>query len=309
MILWFRMNTPGDPSPYLEEDYRRTVPGEVKSAFLPGTRIEVVRPVRAGTRFEHVLFDFDGTLSLIREGWPDVMVPMMVDEILATGTTESQEDLRRLCLDFVMRLNGKQTIYQMIQLAEEVRVRGGRPQDPLVYKEKYHALLIERIGSRRDALRRGDASPADFLVPGAMDLLSTFSRMGLPLYLASGTDERYVLEEAELLGLLPLFGKRIYGAVADYRTFSKKMVIERILRENRVDGSRLVGFGDGYVEIENIKSAGGTALAVASDEARRSGNPDAWKRDRLIGVGADIVIPDFRESAALVGYLFREPRA
>jgi len=29
-----------------------------------------------------VLFDFDGTLSLIRSGWVDVMVPMMV-EILA----------------------------------------------------------------------------------------------------------------------------------------------------------------------------------------------------------------------------------
>ena len=79
------------------------------------------------------------------------------------------------------------------------------------------------------------------------------------------------------------------------------MVIERILRENRVDGSVLLGFGDGYVEIENIKSAGGVAIAVASDESGRSGKPDAWKRDRLIGVGADLVIPDFREKDALSG--------
>ena len=34
----------------------------------------------------HVLFDFDGTLSLIREGWPEVMVPMMVEVLQATGT-------------------------------------------------------------------------------------------------------------------------------------------------------------------------------------------------------------------------------
>ena len=27
----------------------------------------------------HVLFDFDGTLSLIRQGWPEVMVPMFVE--------------------------------------------------------------------------------------------------------------------------------------------------------------------------------------------------------------------------------------
>ncbi len=31
-----------------------------------------------------------------------------------------------------MRLNGQQTIYQMIQLADEVRRRGGEPHDPLV---------------------------------------------------------------------------------------------------------------------------------------------------------------------------------
>jgi hypothetical protein len=48
---------------------------------------------------------------------------------------------------------------------------------------------------------------------------------------------------------------------------------------------------------------GGIAVAVASDEAARSGSPDAWKRDRLIGVGADIVIPDFRDRGALLAYL------
>jgi hypothetical protein len=96
----------------IEEDYRRTVTGEVRSRCLAGTSIEIVRDVRPGTRFRHALFDFDGTLSLIREGWPEVMVPMMVEELAATGTRESTADLQRLCLDFVMRLNGKQTIYR-----------------------------------------------------------------------------------------------------------------------------------------------------------------------------------------------------
>jgi phosphoglycolate phosphatase-like HAD superfamily hydrolase len=128
--------------------------------------------------------------------------------------------------------------------------------------------------------------------------------MGLSLYLASGTDEHYVVEEASLLGLQAYFGRHVYGAVDDFRSFSKKLVIERILRENAVDGSALLAFGDGYVEIENVKAVGGVAVAVASDEAARSGKPDAWKRDRLIGVGADIVIPDFREADALVRYLF-----
>ncbi len=298
--------TPGSNAAfYLEEDYRRTVVGEVRSRFLSGTSIEIIHEIEKGREFRHVLFDFDGTLSLIREGWPEVMVPMMVEEILSTGTRESQEDVYRHCHDFVMRLNGKQTIYQMIQLAEEIRVRGGQPEEPASYKRKYHSRLMDKIRERRDSLRTGRVGPEEYLVPGASDLLPVIRGMGLPMYLASGTDQQYVIEEAGLLGLIPYFADRIYGAIDDFRNFSKKMVIERILRENNVQGSTLLGFGDGYVEIENIKSAGGVAVAVASDEAGRSGDPDAWKRDRLIGVGADIVIPDFREKDALLGYLFQ----
>jgi phosphoglycolate phosphatase len=289
-----------------EEDYRRTVPREVCSRFLPGTSVEIVREVRPGIGFRHVLFDFDGTLSLVREGWPAVMVAMMTEELLAAGAGESAEDISRRCYELVMRLNGKQTIYQMIQLASEVKKLGGKPLNPVIYKEKYHSRLLRQIGHRREALRSGQARPEDYLVAGAFGILGAIRDMGIPMYLASGTDQKYVVEEAALLGLIPYFGERVYGAIDDYRKYSKQMVIERILRENKVDGSSLLGFGDGYVEIQNIKSAGGVAVAVASDEAGRSGRPDAWKRDRLIGVGADIVIPDFREKDALLGYLFRK---
>jgi phosphoglycolate phosphatase len=301
-----RSNNQG-PS-YIEEDYRRTVSGKVRSRFLEGTSIEIIREIKPGTPFRHVLFDFDGTLSLVREGWPEVMVAMMTAEIEATGTRESPENIRRHCYEFVMRLNGKQTIYQMIRLAEEIRARGGRPDDPLNYKQKYHNRLMKKIRHRRDSLRSGRARPEDFLVAGAFGILSALRDRGLPMYLASGTDQEYVVEEAELLGLIPYFGAHIYGAVEDYKRYSKKRVIERILRENKVDGTALLGFGDGYVEILNIKSSGGAAVAVASDEAGRSGRPDAWKRDRLVGVGADLVIPDFREKDALLGYLFGRAR-
>lgn len=289
----------------MEDDYKARITGPVRSRFLPGTSVEIVRESDAATPFRHVLFDFDGTLSLIREGWQDVMVPMMVEELQTTGTGESAEDLYRHCRDFVMRLNGKQTIYQMIQLAAEVRSRGGVPREPAEYKRKYHARLMKRIEGRRNSLREGSARPEHYLVPGAHRMLSALRELGLPMYLASGTDEQYVVEEAALLGLVPWFGDRIYGAMDDFRNYSKRMVIERILRENEVDGSALLAFGDGYVEIENVKAAGGTAVAVASDEAGRSGRPDAWKRDRLIGVGADLVIPDFRDADALIRYLFR----
>ncbi len=89
--------------------------------------IEVLHPDLTRGRFRSVLFDFDGTLSLIREGWPQVMIPMMVDVLRETGSGETDAELSTAVEEFVMRLNGRQTIYQMIQLAEEVRRRGGQP--------------------------------------------------------------------------------------------------------------------------------------------------------------------------------------
>jgi phosphoglycolate phosphatase-like HAD superfamily hydrolase len=248
----------------------------------------------------HVLFDFDGTLSLIREGWAEVMTPMFV-EMLPALPGEAEEARRQICHEDIMRLNGKQTIYQMIQLAERIKERGGTPRDPLWYKHEFLRRLDGRIRSRLEGLRQGTRRPDDFLVHGARPLLELLRRRGLPLYLASGTDEPFVKQEADLLDVTRYFGPHIYGALDDYKQFSKKMVIERILRENKIAGAQLLSFGDGYVEIQNTKEVGGLAVAVASDEANNgSGRFDAWKRQRLLGVGADIVIPDFRDATALV---------
>jgi phosphoglycolate phosphatase-like HAD superfamily hydrolase len=290
-----------------ENDYQRRVSKVGPTRFLPGTAIEIVREVTLTEPPLHAVFDFDGTLSLIREGWPDVMVPLMVEVLRSTGTSETNDELARTCREFIMELTGKQTIYQMIRLAEEVVKRGGTPSDPLVYKQQYHDRLLARIEHRRTGLRNRDVAAEEWLVPGSLELLRGLQSRGVTLYLASGTDEVYVREESDLLGLTPFFGPHIYGARDDYQSFSKQMVIERILRENQVSGSRLLGFGDGFVEIDNIKSAGGIAIAVASDERTRSGRPDPWKRDRLIGVGADIVIPDFREATVLLNHLWPEP--
>ena len=261
----------------------------------------ILRPtLRLGPGISHVLFDFDGTLSLIRQGWPEVMVPMFT-EVLPALPGETEADRGRLAFEDIMRLNGKQTIYQMMQLAARIRERGGEAKEPLWYKHEYLRRLDLRIKDRIDGLRQGTIPADDLLVHGARRLLENLKDRGLPVYLASGTDEIFVKQEAELLGLTPYFGRRIYGAQDDFKTFSKKLVIARIIRENGIRGEQLLSFGDGYVEIENTREAGGLAVAVASDEANNgSGRMDEWKRERLSGVGADVVIPDFRDAAPLL---------
>jgi phosphoglycolate phosphatase-like HAD superfamily hydrolase len=269
------------------------------------TDIEVIRRDLPRGRFRSALFDFDGTLSLIREGWPHVMIPMMIEALQGTGTPETYEQLHGVVEDFVMRLNGRQTIYQMIQLAEEVKKRGGSPLQPLDYKHEYHTRLMRRIQARLDALAAHRATPDEWTVPGSHALLDNLRQRGVTLYLASGTDIAYVRNEAELLGVAPYFGEHIYGALDDYQNFSKKMIVERILRENNLQGEELLGFGDGFVEIEEVKRVGGVAIAVASDEVKRSG-VNEWKRNRLVQAGADIVIPEYREQAKLIEWLFDE---
>jgi phosphoglycolate phosphatase len=268
-----------------------------------GDDIEILRSDLPRGRFRSALFDFDGTLSLIREGWPQVMIPMMVEVLQETGTPETYDELSRVVEDFVMRLNGRQTIYQMMQLAEEVRQRGTTPLDPLEYKHEYHRRLMLRIQVRLDSLAAGRADREEWTVPGSHELLENLRRRGVVLYLASGTDLEYVRREAELLGLTSYFRPHIYGALDNYQNFSKKMIVERILRENNLRGEELIGFGDGFVEIEEVKRAGGVAVAVASDEINRRG-VNAWKRNRLVQAGADIVVPEYRQQERLVGWLF-----
>ena len=269
--------------------------------FLNGTHVKVINPHTPRGHIRHALFDFDGTVSLIREGWQGVMIPMMVEILLETPQHESEAELYAVVTEFVDRLTGKQTIYQMIQLCEEVRQRGGEPLAPLEYKWTYLDRLWERIKGRVAGLKSGKFTPEEMTVPGTVPMLKTLRARDVTCYLASGTDEVYVLDEAAALGLPPYFAA-IYGALDDYQNYSKKMVIDRILDENGLSGPELVIFGDGYVEIEEAKAVGGIAVGVASDEVNRQG-VNEWKRERLIEAGADLIIPDFREHERLMAYL------
>src|ERR1700685_324043 len=197
--------------------------------------IENVRPGASARDARVVLFDFDGTLSLIRSGWMNVMVPMMVEILSDLQTGESESELRSLVEDFVWRLTGKETIYQMIAFAEAVQARGGQALDPLEYKKMYLDLLWQKIQKRVEGLRTGQTDPEEFLVPGSRALLERLRDKGLKMYLASGTDEIYMKEEARLLGVTQYFNGGVYGAQDDY-SFSKAILIQRILSTAEFEG-------------------------------------------------------------------------
>ena len=266
------------------------------------SEIELIRPDFAHSKYRAALFDFDGTLSLLRRNWQDVMIPMMVDILAETGTSESRSELILHVEDFVMRLNGRQTIYQMMQLAEEVTKRGGKALEPLAYKHQYHDLLWQQVGGRVESVRSGAVPAEQMTVPGCRIFLERLRNAGMVLYLASGTDIGYVRSELEVLELDEFFGEHVYGALDDYKKFSKAMIIQRMISDMQIPGDQLLGFGDGFVEIEEVKKVGGVAIGVASNEVERRGI-NSWKRERLIRAGADIIIGDYTSSDALLTLL------
>ncbi|MEX2264360.1 MAG: HAD family hydrolase [Bryobacteraceae bacterium] len=265
--------------------------------------IEQLRPGASALHARVVLFDFDGTISLIRSGWMDVMIPLMLETLVDLNTGEREEDLRALVEEFVARLTGKQTIYQMIELAAQVKARGGVPLHPLEYKKIYLDRLHEKIRFRLEELSTAQAPPEKYLVPGARELLESLRERGLKLYLASGTDHDYMREEARLLAVDRYFDGGIHGALDDYKSFSKKILIHQVIASAECRGEEFLGFGDGYVEIQNIKEVGGVAVGVATDEPECQ-SVDQWKRQRLAGVGADFIVPNFLCRGELLGALF-----
>jgi phosphoglycolate phosphatase-like HAD superfamily hydrolase len=264
-------------------------------------KLEILNDAVNRDRFHSVIFDFDGTISLIREGWVEIMTPYFAEVLAACPRGGSVKEETPVAREFIDLLTGRQTIYQCIRLAEEVAARGGVPEEPIQYKWEYLHRLDEHIDSRRQGLRGGKINPRDWVVAGSFEFLEALKERGLKLYLASGTDESFVVDEAQLLGVDRYFDG-IFGAKDDYKLFSKAMVIERIIEDHDLAGEQLAGFGDGFVEIENVKAAGGLAVGVASNEQTRVG-VDPWKRDRLIDAGADAIIPDFSDVKQLLGWL------
>jgi phosphoglycolate phosphatase len=265
--------------------------------------IEIITAGVSAYRTRVALFDFDGTLSLIRSGWMDVMVPMMVEFLQETNSGESEAELRAVVEEFVGRLTGKQTMYQMIELADNIDRRGGKPLEPIAYKRIYLDRLWATIEHRVDELRNGRCSPEKYLVPGSRALLEALRERGYTMYLASGTDDVYMQEEARLLDVHRYFAG-VHGALDDYKSFSKAILIQRVISSAAFRGDEFLGFGDGYVEIENVKSVGGVTVGVATAEPDCL-TVDAWKRERLIGVGADVIVPNFLDLDELFNTLFQ----
>ncbi|HET9099051.1 MAG TPA: PfkB family carbohydrate kinase [Acidobacteriaceae bacterium] len=278
-----------------------------RARFLEGTEIEVIGDLPTGLQIQHCIFDHDGTLSTLREGWEKIMEPMMVQAILGPRYEDvDPARVSRVAAEvraFIDRTTGIQTLVQMKGLVDLVRQSGFVPENEILdeheYKHVFNQQLLKMIERRMSKLRSGELSPEDFQIKNAMALLQELHRRGIKLYLASGTDQADVVAEAQAMGYADLFESRIFGAVGDIAVEAKKLVVDQIIRENHLAGHQFATFGDGPVEMRETRKSGGFSIGVASDEVRRFG----WnigKRSRLIKAGANLIMPDFSQLPAII---------
>jgi phosphoglycolate phosphatase-like HAD superfamily hydrolase len=253
-------------------------------------------------KLKAALFDFDGTISTLRYGWEHIMGPMMIEMISGNGPAD--EALVREVGEYIDASTGIQTIYQMRWLADKVREYGAGPEgykDEWQYKAEYNRRLMKPVQERIDNILNGTRSADDYIVAGSTELLDAFVKNGIEIYLASGTDDEDIKNEAGVLGLKGYF-KEIAGAPMGKADCSKEAVLRKLIDEKKFRGPEVVVIGDGKVEIALGREVGAITLGVASDEEKSSG-PDPAKRQRLIKAGAHAVTDDLRNVDEIMKWL------
>jgi rfaE bifunctional protein kinase chain/domain len=294
-----------DPDLIYEPDLAETIR---HAKYIEGTEIELINKWSSELTIEHAIFDHDGTISTLRQGWELIMAPVMMRSILGKKYETADDSLFRSIKhrveEFIDKTTGIQTLAQMQGLADMVREFGIVPESEILdshgYKKIFNDELLEMVKQRELKFRKGELSIEDLTIKNVIPFLERLHDAGIKLYLASGTDMEDVKNEANALGYAHLFEGRIFGSVGDINKEAKKMVLDQILDLiGKTSSGRIITFGDGPVEIRETRKRNGLTVGVASDEIRRYGLNE-HKRTRLVKAGADLIIPDFSQNEQLL---------
>ncbi|MDR0870601.1 MAG: haloacid dehalogenase-like hydrolase [Planctomycetaceae bacterium] len=250
------------------------------------------------------MLDFDGTITVIREGWQTMLLTLFLELLRETprGKQVSATEIEQAARRGIESNIGKKPIYQCFTLSELIRQFGGTPLSAEQYNEECERRLNKKVLPRMEYLHRG-GDPAELMIPGTLPLLSMLKRHRVKLYLVSGTEDDILKSDAKLLGITDYFDGGLFGSLPDPEAFSKAKIVSSILRDNPVRGEELLGIGDGRTETVDVKNVGGFTIGVASDEEKRQG-VDAWKREQLLRAGADWIIPDYTDIEHIEQKLF-----
>ncbi|MDF9796638.1 rfaE bifunctional protein kinase chain/domain [Catalinimonas alkaloidigena] len=276
-----------------------------KAKYYGDSDIEVVEHFAREKKPRYVVMDHDGTISVLREGWEILMHDMMLDSIagkkLSSMSHEESAALSAKVNQLISQTTGAPTIVQMQGLVELVHREGHMHSEDILSDEQYKARFInylnQHVEERILRFQKGELHIQNFTIKGVIHFIQLLKERGIKLYLASGTDEEFVIKEATDLGYASEFDGGIHGAKPDGES-AKRKVLRYLREELKAEGEEIIVIGDGPSEIREGRKVGALCVGIASDELRRYGL-NQHKRERLIRAGAHVIIPDYAQLSAL----------
>ena len=272
-----------------------------KPIVVSGTdgNIEIIREFDS-TNASVGLFDFDGTISDERVGWPNLMVA--VNSAFLVAMTKPHMDFKKatkLVIEDIEKTIGIPTYMQMKNLRTLIEENGyeGPEINPRLFKDVYNDSLVSMVESRHKKIKSEGGDVQKLLISGAVDFLTKIkSHLKNGIYLASGSDVDAVAESISNLRLSEFFPReRIAGAGSlGPEDDAKEAVINKLLNENGYKGNQIVTFGDGVPEIYYTNIVGGVSVGVLTrDESyyeERGHFTIEQKEERLRRAGAHIIV-------------------
>jgi len=261
--------------------------------------IEIVREF-SGKSLTVGLFDFDGTISDERVGWPNLAVPNNVAYLIGMSSPHmDHKQAEEIVVTEIEQTIGIPTYLQMKRLCSILEEHGysGPKLDPKMLKDSYNDALVGMVESRRAKLATGEMTMDDMRIDGAMELLTEAQkRLSNGIYLASGSDLDAVTESVEHLGYSSFFPQdRIMAAGSlGPEDDAKEVVIRRMIGEMGLRGEELVTFGDGFPEMLYTYRAGGVGVGILSRDESHYEHLGHFtieqKKQRLLNAGAHILV-------------------
>jgi beta-phosphoglucomutase-like phosphatase (HAD superfamily) len=268
------------------------------------------------------LFDFDGTISDERVGWPNLIVANNVAYLIALSSPHlDHRQAEELVLADIEATIGIPTYLQMKRLQTIVEKHGyqGPELDPQMFKDSYNDALVGMVSSRRAQLATGEMTMEDLRIDGAMELLQAIStRLSRGIYLASGSDLDAVTESVEHLGYSEFFPRARIAAAGSLgpEDDAKEAVIQGLLGnsgiqdDSGIQGEELVTFGDGFPEMLYTHRAGGVGVGIVSRDMSHYEHLGHFtveqKKQRLLDAGAHLIVHNpYRNVPELLDAIFR----
>ncbi len=292
--------------------YHPEIASDIREArYVDDTYIEVIDLKR--THIPTIaIFDHDGTISTLRQGWEPIMRAVAIEAIagsyLSSLSLYTLNKITSSVEDLIEKTTGVQTLIQMHHIVDLVRFYGIVAENEIFsaakYKEIYNNKLLKVVSERTSLLSRGLLSVEDLTIKDAVNVVKKLHNAGVILYLASGTDQKDLMEEASILGYAPYFTGGIFGSLGNIENDPKKVVLEKIsdLLPKGVTPEDCYIFGDGPVEMREAAKRGFSRIGILSDEKVRFGS-NMDKRNRLILGGAQALLPDFSWFNSLSNYM------